>query len=72
MRPDFGCGIHDLVFEVINTTTLTDIEESVREALALFESRIEVQQVKALTDAAASTARCASRSTTTCEARTTS
>ena len=51
MRPDFGCGIHDLVFEVINTTTLTDIEEKVREALALFESRIEVRQVKALTNA---------------------
>jgi phage baseplate assembly protein W len=51
MRQDFGCGIHDLVFEVINTTTLTDIEENVREALALFESRIEVRQVKALTNA---------------------
>jgi phage baseplate assembly protein W len=51
MRPDFGCGIHNLVFEVINTTTLTDIEENVREALALFESRIEVRQVKALTNA---------------------
>jgi phage baseplate assembly protein W len=51
MRPDFGCGIHNLVFEVINTTTLTDIEENVREALALFESRIEVRQVKTLTNA---------------------
>jgi uncharacterized protein len=50
MRPEFGCGIHDLVFEVINTTTLTEIEEGVREALALFESRIEVQQVKALSN----------------------
>ena len=50
MRPEFGCGIHDLVFEVINTTTLTDIEENVREALALFESRIEVKQVKALSN----------------------
>jgi phage baseplate assembly protein W len=48
MRREFGCGIHDMVFEVINTTTLTEIEESVREALALFESRIEVKQVKAL------------------------
>ncbi|MDQ3773299.1 MAG: GPW/gp25 family protein [Pseudomonadota bacterium] len=50
MRPEFGCGIHDLVFEVINTTTLTEIEEGVREALALFESRIEVKQVKALSN----------------------
>jgi phage baseplate assembly protein W len=51
MRPDFGCGIHDLVFEVINTTTLTEIEAGVREALALFEPRIEVRQVKALSNA---------------------
>jgi uncharacterized protein len=50
MRPEFGCGIHDLVFEVINTTTLTEIEEGVREALALFESRIDVKQVKALSN----------------------
>ena len=51
MRPDFGCGIHDLVFEVINTTTLTGIEANVREALALFEARIDVLQVKATSNA---------------------
>jgi uncharacterized protein len=48
MRPDFGCGIHDLVFEVINTTTLADISERVREALATFEPRIDVMRVDAL------------------------
>jgi len=47
MRPDFGCGIHDLVFEVINTTTLTEIQTQVEDALALFESRIDVVQVTA-------------------------
>jgi phage baseplate assembly protein W len=51
MRPDFGCGIHDLVFEVINTTTLAEIEDGVRAALARFEARIDVRQVTALTDA---------------------
>jgi uncharacterized protein len=50
MRPDFGCGIHDLVFEVINTTTLTEIEEHVRAALGLYEPRIDVKQVKAQSD----------------------
>ncbi len=48
MRPDFGCGIHDLVFEVINTTTLAEIETNVQEALAAFEPRIDVTRVKAL------------------------
>jgi uncharacterized protein len=48
MRPDFGCGIHDLVFEVINTTTLAEIEVRVEEALATFEPRIDVTKVSAL------------------------
>jgi phage baseplate assembly protein W len=50
MRPDFGCGIHDLVFEVVNTTTLTQIETQVLQALAIFEPRIDVVQVNALSD----------------------
>jgi phage baseplate assembly protein W len=45
MRSDFGCGIHDYVFTVINTTTLSLIEDSVREALVLWEPRIEVLAV---------------------------
>ena len=47
MRFDFGCGIHDLVFSPINTATLTLVENSVREALTVYESRIELIQVKA-------------------------
>jgi Bacteriophage baseplate protein W len=45
MRPDFGCGIHDLVFEVIDVSTLTRIETAVREALTKYEARIEVLSV---------------------------
>jgi phage baseplate assembly protein W len=50
MRSDFGCGIQDLVFEVVNTTTLTGIETSVKEALAIFEPRIDVTKVSALSE----------------------
>jgi phage baseplate assembly protein W len=46
MRPDFGCGIHNLVFETIDTTTLTLIEDTVRQALTLWEPRIKVKEVK--------------------------
>ena len=46
MRPEFGCGIHDFVFSVVNTSTLAMIETSVREALTLWEPRIEVSDVK--------------------------
>ena len=33
MRPDFGCGIHDLVFAPINVTTIATVENNVREGL---------------------------------------
>jgi phage baseplate assembly protein W len=46
MRPEFGCGIHDFVFETIDTSTLTDIRESVREALRKWEPRTEVRNVE--------------------------
>ena len=45
MRPRFGCGIHDLVFEEINTTTLFAVDASVREALTTYEPRIELLSV---------------------------
>jgi phage baseplate assembly protein W len=50
MRPDFGCGIHDMVFEAISAGTLAEIEEQVRVALAAFEPRIDVVQVSAESD----------------------
>jgi len=50
MRPDFGCGIHDFVFAAINTSNLTLIESSVREALTSWEPRIELIEVKVITD----------------------
>ena len=42
MRPDFGCGIHDLVFETISSVSLGHIELSVSEALTKYEPRIEL------------------------------
>jgi phage baseplate assembly protein W len=45
MRPDFGCGIHDLVFEVIDIATLTRVESAVWESMTKYEARIEVLSV---------------------------
>ena len=53
MRADFGCGIHDLVFAPINTATITLVENSVREALTVYEPRIELIKVEAVSDRAA-------------------
>lgn len=45
MRPDFGCGIADMVFEVIDNATLSRMASMVRDALVRFEARIEVLDV---------------------------
>ena len=50
MRPNFGCGIHDFVFESMNMTNLGLMESSIREALSLWEPRIEVTGVEASPD----------------------
>lgn len=50
MRPDFGCGIHEFVFASVNTATVALVENSVREALTLWEPRIEVISVEVATD----------------------
>jgi len=42
MRPDFGCGIHDYVFAALNASVLTLVTDSVREALTLWEPRVEL------------------------------
>jgi Bacteriophage baseplate protein W len=46
MRPDFGCGIHDLVFGMSNATTAGLIAYEVRQALLRWEPRIEVLDVR--------------------------
>lgn len=46
MRPDFGCDIHRFSFSVIDSTTLTQIKSAVREALLMWEPRIEVESVQ--------------------------
>ena len=46
-RADFGCGVHDLVFDVIDTALLTRVEVEVSETLLRYEARIEVISVRA-------------------------
>jgi phage baseplate assembly protein W len=50
MRPEFGCGIHELAFEIVNATTLANAESSVREALDRWEYRIDLLSVSASTE----------------------
>lgn len=50
MRPDFGAGLHQLVFEPISTTTLTLARHRVEEALVRWEPRIDHISVTATAD----------------------
>jgi hypothetical protein len=42
MRPEFGCGVHDYVFDTIDASTVGRMELEIRDALARWEPRIEV------------------------------
>lgn len=46
MRPTFGCAVHDLVFANNDPTTHGLIRHYVHEALALWEPRITVREVR--------------------------
>lgn len=46
MRPDFGCGIHEFVFETTDPTTLSLMEASVEEAITRWEPRVHEVDVK--------------------------
>jgi uncharacterized protein len=45
MRPEFGCGVHDYVFDVLDAATLGRMETEVRRALERWEPRIDVIDV---------------------------
>lgn len=49
MLPDFGCGIHNLVFAPNNSTTIAVVVQTVREALVAYEPRIDVLDIDAET-----------------------
>ena len=46
MRPDFGCGIHDLVFAPNSAGTASRVAGEVRQALLQWEPRIDVLDVR--------------------------
>jgi uncharacterized protein len=46
MRPDFGCGIYDLVFAVNSAGTAEQVATQVRRALLRWEPRIDLDDVQ--------------------------
>jgi|SRR5579872_5774411 len=54
MRPEFGCKIHDLIFAPNNASTIGLARRYVEQALARWEPRITVREVRAYPDSVAS------------------
>ena len=50
MRPNFGCAIHDILFEPNTTVTATKIEYEVKRSLQEFEPRVGDIEVHAMPD----------------------
>ncbi len=46
MRPEFGCGVHELVFDTIDAAMIGRIEVAIRTALERWEPRIEVSGIE--------------------------
>lgn len=45
MRPEFGCSLHDFVFDRIDADTVGRMEHAIRTALDRWEPRIEVTEI---------------------------
>jgi phage baseplate assembly protein W len=45
MRPNFGCGIHEMVFTAVDSTAIELIRSTVQEALIRCEARIDVLSI---------------------------
>jgi phage baseplate assembly protein W len=45
MLPDYGCGIHDLVFAPDDAATIAEVTIAVRESLVRYEPRIDVLSI---------------------------
>jgi phage baseplate assembly protein W len=50
MRPEFGAGLRDFLFEPINQTTLATMARQTREALVDWEPRVDVMDVTVAPD----------------------
>ena len=47
MRPNFGAGVNDYVFQPNSSVTRTELVTSIKQALLKWEPRIDLQQVSA-------------------------
>jgi phage baseplate assembly protein W len=53
MRPDYGCNLEDLLFEPVNASLTTYIQDLISKAVMYYEPRVILREVRLLTDAVA-------------------
>ena len=46
MRPEFGCAVHDLVFDTVDAAMIGKLETAIRAALDRWEPRIDVEDLE--------------------------
>lgn len=52
MRPEFGCGIQDYIFELMEPAKFVQMEQEIKNSLAIWEPRITDTEIKVSTDEA--------------------
>lgn len=50
MQPAYGCGLHAMVFETINQSSVTEIKDIVERAVLFFEPRVTLENIDIDTD----------------------
>ena len=46
MQPGYGCGLHSMVFETVNESTVTEIRDLIERAILFYEPRIDLQGIE--------------------------
>jgi len=50
MQPAYGCGLHSMVFETINESTVTELKDIIERAILFFEPRITLGSIDVNTE----------------------
>ena len=45
MQPDYGCGLHAMVFESIDESTVTELKDIIERAVLFYEPRITLEKI---------------------------
>ena len=50
MQPDYGCGLHAMVFESLDESTVTELKDIIQRAILFYEPRITLESIDVNTE----------------------